>query len=163
MLPSIEEFGVLAKMQICRGQLRMIFVAQTIGAVTVDDVPHTTWAKKFEQRFRAFHNVMNPPMLTLETYDNLVKSGLPLKSKSSPDNSSSDEQRGHRQSNVVSMLQAASACYLKGRQYIDVFRGVGGNNKGGVQLPCLGAGDAIFKASSSILYKVRIYIYSNFI
>ena len=129
----------------------MIIVAQAVGAVVADDVPHTTWNKKFEQRFRAFHNVMNPPMLALETYDKVLKSGL-INPKSSSD-SASDQQQQDLLSNVVVMLQAASACYLKGRQYIDVFRGAGGS-KGGVQLPCISAGDASFKASSAILYKV---------
>lgn len=146
LLPSIEELGVMAKMQICRGQLRMVLVAQTLGAVTVNDVPHTTWSKKFEQRFRAFHTIANPPPLVFDTYDKLLKSGL--SPKPSGDSSSTSMHR-----DVTSILQAASACYLRGRQYIDCFRGA---NKGGVQLPCDSAGDESFKAISAVLYKVVV-------
>lgn len=128
----------------------MIFVAQSTGAIITDDVSHTTWEKKFEQRFRAFHNVTNPPLLTFETYERLLQSGFPHKSPSS----ASDRQLV----SIVPTLQAASACYLRGRQYLDAFRGTG-VNKGGIQLPCVSAGDAIFKASSNVLYKVFKCIY----
>lgn len=43
-----------ARCQLCRGMLRMMFITHSLKLVDRQPMKHTTWEKKFDQRFRAF-------------------------------------------------------------------------------------------------------------
>ncbi len=153
LLPTAEELSINAKGQICRGQLRMMFLIQALELIDRVEVPHTSWTKKFEQRFRAFQNIPNPPMLSFSTFQNVLNSG--------DNNTSFDEKEMLKRMDPVTIAETASSCFGKGRQFLDTFREIQGDSKRLVKIPVISVSDEIAKESSPQLLKVTYQV--NFI
>ena len=65
---SIDEILQRARGHLCKGIFRLLVVANQWGLVVRKDNKYTSWQWRFMQRFRAFQNILNPPMLTFDEF-----------------------------------------------------------------------------------------------
>jgi hypothetical protein len=73
--PDIEQLMIQAKGHICKGLFRLFIAFNELGLIRKKDSRYTTTAFRFVQRFRAFQNICNPPMLSYNEYQNTLENG----------------------------------------------------------------------------------------
>jgi hypothetical protein len=73
--PDIELLMIQAKGNLCKGLFRLFITMNDIGIIQQRDSIYTTPSFRFLQRFRAFQNICNPPLLQYNEYIKTIENG----------------------------------------------------------------------------------------
>ena len=73
--PDIELLMIQGKGNLCKGLFRLFIAMNDIGVVQQRDSRYTTPGFRFLQRFRAFQNICNPPLLQYSEYVKTIEAG----------------------------------------------------------------------------------------
>jgi len=72
---SAEELLYRGRGQQCRGLFRMLTAAVELEVIDKTECRYTSWSFRFDQRFRAFQSIPNPPLLHYSDYAAVVLNG----------------------------------------------------------------------------------------
>lgn len=73
--PDTELLMIQGKGNLCKGLFRLFIVMNDIGVIQKRESRYTTTNFLFLQRFRAFQNICNPPMLQYSDYMKTIETG----------------------------------------------------------------------------------------
>jgi hypothetical protein len=103
---SSEELLIRCRGQVCRGLFRQLVIAGDVGLLRNAGSRYTSPAWKFEQRFRSFAVIRNPPLLTYEDYTRTFTSSK-----------GDGNAEGSIDPAIVS--KNAATCFVSGRNLVD--------------------------------------------
>ncbi len=124
--PSASMLILRGRKELCRGLLRTVVAMSKRDSCLYArnthkmDNPHMTWGWRFIQRFRAFQNLSNPPMLSYETFVETITNEGETRSSDTTIKDGKDDDKHHKF--ISNVIDAAADCFKTAKIIFDYAR-----------------------------------------
>ena len=130
-LPSAEEIFFKAQGLFCKSQFRYLLGCIQLNLISKDEHKYTSWCKRFENRFRYFLHISNPPVLCYNNYEDTVDATYQSLSATTITETTVIAKKDLIQINMEDinkinkcneLLNSSIELCKRARQYLDLFR-----------------------------------------